>query len=309
MKSDIEYFYNIKIEKLYNKENYYYFYYEFNTYYFIPTTRPIEDFQDIIKVENELANKGIFCHQFINNKEGKIITVLDEIKYVMLKIQMENEEIDLIDLAKFQNSLILTREKSKLYRNDWALLWSEKIDYFEYQIREIGKEKDLILNSFSYYVGLAENAISYVNNANENYLKDYILTLSHKRIYYPNYSLNFYNPLAFIFDLRVRDVAEYLKQSFIKNSDPLLELKYYLKNNKLSNYEYHMLYARLLYPSYYFDLYEKIMANEIEENVLVDIISKTDEYEIFLKDVYNLICLYTPLTKVDWLLKKEVNTP
>ena len=95
MKSDIEYFYNIKIEKLYNKENYYYFYYEFNTYYFIPTTRPIEDFQDIIKVENELANKGIFCHQFINNKEGKIITVLDEIKYVMLKIQMENEEIDL----------------------------------------------------------------------------------------------------------------------------------------------------------------------------------------------------------------------
>ena len=56
-----------------------------------------------------------------------------------------------------------------------------------------------------------------------------------------------------------------------------------------------MLYARLLYPSYYFDLYEKIMNNEVEEDALIDIISLVTEYEIFLKKVYVLISKYSSL--------------
>ena len=227
----------------------------------------------------------------------------------MLKLNiLENKEIDLIDIVNFQNGLILNPEKSKLYRNDWANLWSEKIDYFEYQVREIGKEKELILNSFSYYVGLAENAISYVNNTNENYKGEYLLKLSHKRVYYPNYAINFYNPLSFIFVLRIRDVAEYIKNSFFKKENGYLELEYYLKTNKLSNYEYRMLYARLLYPSYYFDLYEKIMDNELEEDVLIDIISLVNEYEIFLKKVFILINQYSPIDQIEWIMKKDVNT-
>ena len=49
---------------------------------------------------------------------------------------------------------------------------------------------------------------------NETYQKEYLLTLCHKRVYYPTYKLNYYNPLSFIFDLRVRDIASYLKNKF-----------------------------------------------------------------------------------------------
>lgn len=309
MKSDIEYFYNIKIENLNSKGNYYFFESNYNKYYFVVLTRPLEDLQDLLTVTSELQTKNIKCHEFIYNKDNKIVTVIDDIKYVLLKVNYNsNESLDLIDITNFQKNLVLNPEKSKLYRNDWANLWSEKIDYFEYQIREIGKEKELVLNSFSYYIGLAENAISYVNNINENYMGQYTLTLCHKRIYYPNYPLNFYNPLSFIFDLRSRDVAEYLKFGFFQKEDVMLELENYLRTNNLSNYEYRMLYARLLYPSYYFDLYEKIMANELNEDVLVNVIALVDEYEIFLKEAYILINKHSPLEPIEWIMKKDANT-
>ena len=308
MKSDIEYYYNIHINKLNTFKNNYSFEYNLEKYYFVMYQRPIEDLKDLYNVTIELRNKNISCHQFVLNKNNKIITNIDNTNYVMLKVEQDNQEIDLIDIMKFQNSLILTKEQSKLYRNDWANLWSEKVDYFEYQISEIGKDKELILNSFSYYIGLAENAISYVNNImSSNNM--YILTLSHKRIFTPNYALNFYNPLSFIFDLQVRDIAEYLKSAFFNNENSLKELEYYLNHKKLSDYEYKMLYARLLYPSYYFDIYERIMDNKVEEKELLKIISKVDDYEIFLKQSYLLINRYTQLEGIDWIMKKEVNTP
>ena len=64
-----------------------------------------------------------------------------------------------------------------------------------------------------------------------------------------------------------------------------------------------MLYARLLYPSYYFDIYEDIMNNNGDEERLLPIIKKVNEYEDFLKKAYTEISKYTNLEKVDWLLK------
>lgn len=308
MKNDIEYYYNIKIDNLEQLNNCYYFSYNQNPYYLVELNRPVEDLKDILNVCEELKKKNIKCHMFMLNKDQKIITQINNINYLILKpLENEKDEVDLIDIVKFQNNLVLIQEKSKLYRNDWGKLWSDKIDYFEYQIREIGKNKETILNSFSYYIGLAENAISYVNNVNETYQKEFYLTLSHKRIFYPNFKLNFYNPLSFIFDLRVRDVASYIKSKFFNQEDAFLELENYLKNVKLSRYEFAMLYARLLYPSYYFDIYERIMNNQAEEKELIKIINLVDEYEIFLKRVYLLITKYIYIEPVDWIMKKDVN--
>ena len=133
------------------------------------------------------------------------------------------------------------------------------------------------------------------------------VTLAHRRIFNPNIALNYLNPLSFIFDLEVRDVAEYLKIEFFNNQDSLLDLKTYLKIKKLTVYSYHMLYARLIYPSYYFDIYEDIMNNNGDEEQLIKIIDKVDEYEIFLKKAYFEISKYTTLEHIDWLLKKESN--
>ena len=307
MKSDIEYYYNIRIDKLNNYHNYYSFTYATDKYIFVNYERPEEDLKELNNVVRELKTKNIRCHEFVLNKDSKIITTMDNINYVMLKINVFEEQIiDLFDIIDFHQYLVLNSKQSKLYRNNWGELWSKKIDYFEYQIHEIGKDKSIILNSFSYYVGLAENAISYVNNINDSINGNYKLTLSHKRVYNPNYALNFYNPLSFIFDLQVRDIAEYLKSLFFKKDNAYNVLDNYLKKIKLSNYEYHMLYARLLYPSYYFDVYEKIMNETDNEKAIIEIISLVDEYEIFLKNAWILISKYNYIEPIDWIIKKEV---
>ena len=63
-----------------------------------------------------------------------------------------------------------------------------------------------------------------------------------------------------------------------------------------------MLYARLLYPSYYFDIYEDVMNNDRNEEDLVSIVSKCNSYELFLKEAYLEISKYAPIEKVDWLI-------
>ena len=186
-------------------------------------------------------------------------------------------------------------------------MWSKKIDYFEYQIRELGKGKEGILNSFSYYVGLAENAIAYVNQTKRTYNREPIdiISLSHRRIFMPNIKLNYFNPLSFIFDLEVRDVAEYIKSLFFYGEGAYDELELFLKLRTLSIYGYQMLYARLLYPSYYFDLYEKIMIEKCTQEELIKIISKKDEYEMFLQQVYHLISKYVRIDGIGWIINKK----
>lgn len=302
MKNNIEFFYNLPVNQLKEYDQYYSFISNNSKYYFLLNTRPIEDLKEISAIVLELHEKNIAVHSFILNKDQKLLTTINEKNYLLLKINTSDTlELDLIDIVNFQNQLILKSENNKLYRNDWAGLWSEKIDYFEYQIRQLGKEKQVVLNSFSYYIGLSENAISYVNHINETTKKEFTLTLAHKRLFSPTLAINFYNPLTFIFDLKVRDIAEYLKSAFFNDENPLIELTNYLKNNYLTVYEYKMLYARLLYPSYYFDIYEQIMNRNKDENELIKIISKVFDYELFLKDVYNLLSQYTYLDKIDWL--------
>ena len=203
----------------------------------------------------------------------------------------------------------LNKDKKELYRNNWAKLWESKVDYFEYQIKELGRNKKIILNSFSYYIGLAENAIS-IANICELYNKDNMnekVVLSHRRINYPCMEYEFYNPLEYIFDIQVRDVSEYLKSMFFytDRNRTIKELKNYLLSTRLSNYEANMLYARLLYPTYYFDIYEKVIEDLKEESELLDIINKVDEYELFLKEAYFELSRMYKIEQINWIINKK----
>ena len=270
--------------------------------------RGIEELEDIINVSNEMVKKGINVHKILININNSFLTKVGEYNYILFVVSNLNEEYDIFDMVKISEKLILNNNKSNLYRNNWGTLWSEKIDYFEYQVRELSIEKDVVKNSFSYYVGMAENAISYVNNTNMKYGGDaYRIVLSHRRVFYPNYKLNYLNPLSFVFDLEVRDIAEYLKAMFFKKdiSFCLDELSSYLKIRHLSLYEYQMLYARLLYPTYYFDVYEGVMNKNGDEEQLVNIIKKCDSYEEFLKKAYLEISKYAKIDKIEWIINQH----
>ena len=308
MKDSINYYYNLNIEEVENWDNLYRFKIKNDTFYFVPFKRNINEIDDVINISRELKERKIDVHDIILNKYGKPITNIYNENYILLRpIGDYLEEYSLLDIEKTNNIVHLNNSKSSLYRNLWVKMWSNKIDYFEYQIHELGKGKNIILDSISYYIGLGENAISYANNIINTYKisNNDLITISHRRISVPNYKLNYLNPLNFIFDLEVRDIAEYLKSAFFNNEDALNLLTSTLKIKKFTPYSLGMLYARILYPTFYFDIYEKVMNNNENEEELISIIEKTNNYQEFLKKAYLEISKYAILPRIDWIMNEK----
>lgn len=303
----IKFHYNIECENIKEEKGCYNFTTNGITFLLCPFLRSEEELRDLYQICEELKQMQIPVETFILNREGKLVTNLYEKNYILCKNEQNpNKEYNILDMIEMMNNLHLSEVKSKLYRNQWSELWSKKIDYFEYQIHELGKEKKVILNSFTYYVGLAENAISYINNALKKETKLSKITLCHKRVYFPNLSEDYLNPCTFIFDLPERDIAEYIKSAFFVNEEEAwIELKALLRMKNQSFFNYTLFYGRLLYPSYYFDVYEQIMNNEEQEEKLLPYIKKAPEYEVFLKKVYLEITKIFPMEPIEWILKKK----
>ena len=165
-----------------------------------------------------------------------------------------------------------------MIRTAWAPMWSYKIDYIETQISENIKKYPIVLESINYFIGLTENAIELSQNVKSD------IYICHKRFKYDYTEIDFYNPLNIVFDSRVRDVAEYFKDCFF-NDIPIDNMVLtYIKQNNLTLEEKKLFLSRLLYPSYYFDEYDKLINNE--NHKLNKIIEKIDMYERLLKLVY-----------------------
>lgn len=307
MKENILYAYHMEASHLKEFHDYSSFQFQGKTFYFTKLKRNQKEFQELLQVMQELLQKNIPILTFVQNVQGSFVTMVGSDAYVLMEVQEETIEYGLLDILDFQNKLVLNHRHSSLYRNEWANLWSQKVDYFEYQMHELGKNYPILLNSFSYYVGLAENAICYARNVRNSFPDiERPVVLSHRRVIYPNVRLNFYNPLNLIFDLEVRDIGEYLKSMFFQEQEEaLIDLKAYIDLRKPDAYSSSMLFARLLYPSYYFDLHERIMEADEKEEKLLPIIDQVEAYELFLKKAWNLLNSYSPIEPVAWILKEE----
>lgn len=308
MRETLEYYYGLDIDTLEELDGKYHFKIDNQDYFFVFYNRLPEELEDIINVSSEMFRKGINVNKILLNRNNSYLTKVGEYNYILFYVTNLNEEYDIFDMVKISEKLVLNNSKSNLYRNNWSKLWSEKVDYFEYQVRELSVEKTIVKSSFSYYIGLAEDAISYVNSTTLKYGKEYArIVLSHRRVFYPNLKLNYLNPLSFIFDLEVRDIAEYLKAMFFKENIEFCmeELASFLKIRHLSMYEYQMLYARLLYPTYYFDLYDNVMNKDASEEELVNVIKRCNEFEEFLKKAYLEISKYASIDKIEWITNQH----
>ena len=308
MKENILYAYHIQVDQIKEYKEYSVFEWNQKTYYFTKVRRNQEEYQDLLEVIRELEQKKIPILPFIVNVYGSYLTEINNEAYVLIEVDNPLHEYNLVDMLERNKSVVLNSKKNNLYRNEWGRLWSQKVDYLEYQVSEMGKKYPIIVNSFSYFVGLAENAISYANHVTRTIkIPNSPIVLSHRRVGFPNYRLNYDNPLSFIFDLEVRDIAEYLKNMVFQEEElPLIELKAYIDLRRPDLYNLSMLYARLLYPSYYFDLHEKIINEDESEEVLLPIIDAISKQEVFLKKAWLLIREYVPLEPVDWIIKKEL---
>ena len=57
----------------------------------------------------------------------------------------------------------------------------------------------------------------------------------------------------------------------------------------------------MLYPTYYYDLLEKIIKNETEEKEIINIISRVGEYENIIKKLYKYYKAFIKIPIIEWL--------
>lgn len=266
-------------------------------YYFMKCLRTEEELKDIINICLELKNKGIRVDELILNVEKKIVTN----NFILLKINFFlNSDTTLKEILNYNEKLTV----SKQVVNNWASLWEQKIDYLEYQIGELGIDKVELITSFSYYIGLAECALLVLKNVERKYNKDTKLVLSRIRINYPNYDKDYFNPLNFIIDNRMRDIAEYIKSMFFQKED-VWDSIYEIFKKPYSVYEYNIFYARMLFPTYYFDLFEDIILENKNGKEIFAVTNLLEEYQYFLSDLYFYLSKFAPIENVSWITKKS----
>jgi len=307
MKNTIMYYYELEPKNIHQKGKNYYFYTNQIKYYFVPFTRPLEEARAIYELNREMVHRNMLVHEIILNKHREIVSMSNEVPFILMRLSvLEKGILKLSDLHILSKSSYHIPYNIILEKNNWPRLWENKIDYFEYQMSQMGKNYPIIRDSFNYFIGLAENAISYINDTIRELKPDEIdrLVLSHHRIGY-NFDLyDFYNPLNIIVDHKVRDLAEYLKFSFFEGKFKIEELEEYFMHNTFSLYGYQMLFGRLLFPSFYFDIYEQIMNGNDNEKKILQIIDKVEEYEEFLREMYWFIKKRAMIKEINWLIKK-----
>ena len=302
MKNIINYFYNLNITKLTNKDNIYSFYDNDELYHFYIYNNNIKNLDLTKDIYDSLKNDTLI-HEIIINKDNSIITYYNNIPYILCKININiNKPITLGEINYLSSKVIITN--SKITYHSWQDLWSIKMDYLEKVINENGKKYPIIVDSFNYFVGMAENAISYYNNLSNKEVDNNSLVISHRIININDTVYAIYDPVNIIIDHKARDIAEYIKYSFFSdNTNIFKELNVYFKYNYYTKDDVVMLLARVLYPSFYFNMYEDIMINSKEEKIITNITSKLDKYELYLARVFKYFNNFYNLPVPEWLNK------
>jgi len=223
-------------------------------------------------------------YKFVLNKDNSIFSENGGVFYVLLEDNLNS----LFEYNCDSNNLVLDKNKTL----EWRKLWIEKSDYIEYYYSGIVGKYQVIDESIDYYLGLLELAIYYLRGYDNYVDRGYI---EHKFFNYKY--LN--NPLNIKIDLKERDFAEYLKYIFFNSEYKTIDIRALLYKYK-DYYNFDLVVARILYPNYYFDLFDRIILLEDSESSLYDIISRNREYEIYIRDIIECINTFYNIKKIDW---------
>lgn len=300
MKNALQYYYNLIPTSIHQINKMYKCYVDNQEYIFTQYAEPIENINDFYQLSVFLNQMQIPCHEIILNIEHSAITNINNLPFILLKVNIFGNKIIFNDILLFSNTFIDYRVYKSLVCDSWYNMWTKKVDYFEYQISQLGKKYPIIRNSFNYFIGLAENSISFINNV-DGYIDSFVL--SHKRIMVNNDIKELYNPLNFVLDSKTRDASEYIKNKFFNDTYSKYDFVSDLQMLALEGKQYILFYGRLLFPSYYFDIYELIISEKIEEKELNKVLSKTNDYIYFLKDVWLELNKYYKLPEIEWIIK------
>jgi len=291
MKNILQFFYQIVISDTdINDEGY--FFYNNNYWQLKKYLRNNLEIDKLLILNNYMLINNIKINRIVLNLNNEALTLYENKYYILLKIDYEELSISYFNTLLAPNM----KDLNILYRNNWDHLWSTKIDYVEYQIEHLIHKYPILYDTVNYYIGLAENAIMYFKMLDLRYEKLYI---NHRRVGIPK---SFFDPTELVIDYKVRDLSEFIKYNFFEEGKSVDSIINYLRQIKLEKMDYLLLFIRLLFPSYYFDIYDQIINDKVLEKEIFKVTRVSKEYEKLLKEVYIMIKEHVNALSINWLI-------
>lgn len=280
---------------------------------------------------NYLTENGErFIPVFYSAQDGNFVKQNENDFYVLLKLEQWRQKTYQFPgrrLAIFhQRGANFQTEKNILTRvGKWKELWEKRIGHLEsfwQQVvmnRPINEFERFFVESFPYYSGLTENAIQYYVDTviDEQPQENDLGTICHERFTGETWdgSFVFKNPFDWVVDHHSRDLAEWIRHSYLSNSHmyskPIQKfLHEYQTQSPLSPFAWRLLFSRLVLPIHYFqciETYHSRLANPLDIQLLrniKDIVDQTDEFEKFLSRFYEMANVPVQLFRIpqlDWL--------
>lgn len=291
MKKLINYYFDLYPNKIIYSEDMIYFYYKDEKYYIKETSNEI-DARNIYNLSNEISSKNILINKMILGKDSTYIINYRNKKYIIIKV-CELEYIDILveDIRKYN---ICVEPSKNIYEENELENMIKKADKYEKSAFGFNHEYSKIQTIYNYYIGLAENAISYLYET-KKVCKETKKCLSHLKISKKIGSLIDVTNLSL--NYKLSDFAQFIQLLMI-NDEPWEHIfKKYIEIEKLNltEFDYRYLYSKIIYPYYVFN--EKV---EVNQN---DAITKIKRMEDNFKKIYLLISEICNLPLIDWIGK------
>ncbi|MFE8702346.1 spore coat putative kinase YutH [Cytobacillus sp. FJAT-54145] len=292
-----------------------------------------DDIYERAQIAKHLMNNGDrHVAQVLTTKEGEQVVDWKESKYCVLTQSQAGAPSDHKlgrKLAKFHyRGRLVSFQIQKIGRiGQWKKLWEQRLDQMEKVWTDLLYQKPdneferMFIESFPYYMGLAENSIQYLVDTeldDDPGSIDYG-TVCHERFQSGTWGSQYYlkNPFDWVFDHCSRDLAEWTRERYFRNIqtyEPEVTRFFseYESVTPLSSFSWRLLYARILFPLHYFDCIESyyITNSEQHKHTLQDRFNKflhqTNEHEHFLGNFYQLAQVPVRRYKIpqpEWLKK------
>lgn len=275
------------------------------------------DISELGKITNHLRSYGDQnVPLFLQTKDRSYIATWEQAKYCVLanrQVEQQQRKVKLgRKLARFhERGRRVPFQVERTSRiGQWKGLWEKRLTQMEnvwngllFQSPEDEFEQ-LFIESFPYYMGLTENAIQYLVDTELDVepADTDNGTVCHERFNFKTWATGQYfikNPFDWVFDHRSRDLAEWTRERYFRNSQTYdVELKgffdEYQSISPLSAFSWRLLYSRLIFPLHYFDCIESYYITKSEqdkkllEEQLGKILRQSSEYEKFLAGFYHV---------------------
>ena len=265
-----------------------------------------DDEKDIIKLNDLVNSLNIHFNSdvvfIVKNKYDKYISTSKDNNNICLLTYKIDNQININDFVKMHLSYF-NSFSYKINIQQIIDLWDQRIEYIENQcLTNFNFDNDAHLTLYEYTlysIGLAINSLQYLADMDLDFKRKYSSTLTHRRIKkMDKYEL--FNPFNLIVDHSSRDLAELYKNDII-SLDTLLNICAFYSYS-VDEYEY--LLARLLFPTFIFDIVEDMENDKSSYDYTSDIyyaIAKSNCQLDKLKSLYNALISKMNIRPINWI--------